>query len=496
MNEANLRDGVAARVGTIGHSLRLAMALVAALSLALAPAAWANRTSLTPGWNMFSPQQDVEVGQQASKDAEKQLPMLNNSRVDNYVNNLGRKLATKAPGEKYPYHFKVVNDRAINAFALPGGPIYINRGVIEAAGTESQLAGVIAHEISHVALRHGTNQASKASAAQVPLAILGGLLGSNSTGAMVAQLGAGFAVNSVLLKYSRTAESQADTMGTQILYDSKLDTRGMAQFFEVIQADNQGGRQAEFFSNHPNPDNRIASVNKEISLLGGSLRGYQSDSSEFRDIKKYVQSLPAPPPKNTTQTLQGDPGTNDGGQRTSSKSFQNSVLRIDYPDNWQAYGQGDAATIAPRGGLVNDGNGNQALALGVIINIFELYSDGDQSQYTRRLQGPGYGQQGSNTSHASLEQATDRLIVELRLSNRNLRVIQNHDHFQVNGQQVESTYLSNDSPVAGGGRETNWLITLQRPEGLLFIVFVAPEREFQNYENTFQRMLNSVRVNP
>ncbi|HLB48505.1 MAG TPA: M48 family metallopeptidase, partial [Anaerolineales bacterium] len=461
--------------------------------IALAPA-WANRTPLRPGWNMYSPQQDVEVGQQVSKDAEKQLPMLNNSRVDNYVNNLGRKLATKAPGEKYPYQFKVVNDRAINAFALPGGPIYINRGVIEAAGTESQLAGVIAHETAHVALRHGTNQASKASAAQLPLAILGGVLGSNSTGAMLAQLGAGFAVNSVLLKYSRTAESQADLMGTQILYDSKLDTRGMAQFFEVIQAGNQGGRQVEFFSNHPNPDNRIANVNKEIALLGGSQRGYQSDSSAFRDIRKYVQSLPAPPAKSTTQTLQGDPGTDGGGQSSSSRSFQNSVLRIDYPESWQAYGQGDAATIAPRGGLVNDGNGNQALARGVIINIFEPHSDG--YQYTQRLQGPGYGQQGSNSSHTALEQATDRLIQELRLSNRNMRVIQNHEHFQVNGQQMESTYLSNDSPVSGGGRETNWLITLQRPEGLLFIVFVAPEREFQSYENTFQRMLNSVRVNP
>ena len=174
-----------------------------ALTFVLVAGVWAadGRTILKPGWNMFSPQQDVEVGQQVSPDAERQLPMLNNSRVDNYVNNLGRRLASNAPGERYPYHFKVVNDPAINAFALPGGPIYLNRGVIEAADNESQLAGVLAHEISHVALRHGTNQASKASAAQLPLAILGGLIGSNSTKAALAQLGASFAVNSILLKY-------------------------------------------------------------------------------------------------------------------------------------------------------------------------------------------------------------------------------------------------------------------------------------------------------
>ncbi len=228
MDKKNLRGRGAARVGPIGQSLRQAVTLVAALSLVLAPVAWADRTSLKPGWNMFSPQQDVEVGQQVSKDAERQVPMLNDSRVDNYLNNLGHRLSAHAPGYQFQYTYKAVNDRAINAFALPGGPIYINRGVIEAADNEAQLASVMAHETSHVALRHGTNQASKASAAQMPLAILGGMLGSNSTKAVLAQLGAGFAMNSILLKYSRTAESQADIMGTQILYDSGSTSRSSA----------------------------------------------------------------------------------------------------------------------------------------------------------------------------------------------------------------------------------------------------------------------------
>ena len=192
----------ARRTDRIGQRLRGSVTRVGSLTLLLVAVVWADgRTILKPGWNMFSPQQDVEVGQQVSPDAERQLPMLNNARVDNYVDSLGRRLASAAPGEPYPYHFKVVNDPAINAFALPGGPIYVNRGVIEAADSESQLAGVLAHEISHVALRHGTNQASKASAAQLPLAVLGSLIGSDSTKSALAQLGASFAVNSILLKY-------------------------------------------------------------------------------------------------------------------------------------------------------------------------------------------------------------------------------------------------------------------------------------------------------
>ena len=277
----------AERLGPPGQSLRQAVVLAVALALVPAPLAWADRTQLKPGWNMFSPQQDVEVGQQVSSEAEQQVPMLNDSRVDNYLNNLGRRLAAKAPGDKFPYTFKVVNDRAINAFALPGGHVYINRGVIEAADNEAQLAGVMAHEISHVALRHGTNQASKASAAQMPLAILGGLLGSNSTGAALAQLGAGFAVNSILLKYSRTAESQADLMGTQILYDSGYDPRAMAQFFEKIQAEDKGGQPSEFFSHHPNPDNRIrASEPGNCQARRGAAR-CQDGFPEFQDIKRY-----------------------------------------------------------------------------------------------------------------------------------------------------------------------------------------------------------------
>jgi predicted Zn-dependent protease len=282
------------------------LAAAAAALLAVAIVAADGRTVLQPGWNMFSPQQDVEVGQQVSADAERQLSMLGNARVDRYVNELGRRLASKAPGEAYPYAFKVVNDRSINAFALPGGPVYINRGVIEAAINESQLAGVMAHETAHVALRHGTNQASKAAAAQVPLAILGGMIGSDSTRGVLAQLGASFAMNSVLLKYSRTAETQADILGTQILYDAGHDPRAMAEFFEIIEDQQEGGGPVEFFSNHPSPDNRIERVDQEVRALGGVPRNRSTNSREFDEITRYLASLPAPTRERRQTVAPGD----------------------------------------------------------------------------------------------------------------------------------------------------------------------------------------------
>ena len=593
MNTNSVSRRSAGRVRPHGRGPQHKIALATVAILILAPLAWASRTLLKPGWNMFSPQQDVEVGQQTSRDAEKQLPMLNNSRIDSYLNKLGRSLAAHATGEKYPYQFKAVNDRAINAFALPGGFLYINRGVIEAADNEAQLAGVMAHEIAHVALRHGTNQASKAYVAQVPLAILGGALGSNSTGAVLAQLGAGFATNSLLLKYSRTAESQADMLGTQILYDSGYDPRAMAQFFDKIQAQSTGGRMPAFFSSHPNPENRMERVDQEINNLGGSPRGAKTDSREFKDIKQSVLALAAPPPQGSNQILQGDTGTSYPGQSSTtglqiitasygaqdrfndvrqrlqsrvqdnrlnlqvtnssmggdpiskpktlqiryawagrnydvtvqenqwltipteqqqtqtsspggtqpewpsgrSRTFENSVLRIEYPDNWNAYGPGDAtATIAPDKGMVADSKGNQAMAYGVIMNIYEpLYDDfsGQQLQPQGFSLPSGTSSQGDEQAHRLLEAATGRLIEELRHSNPGMRIVRQHDHFRVDGQASQSTYLTNDSPL--GGRETNWLVTVQRPQGLVFLVFVAPDRDFQSYENAFQDMLQSVR---
>ncbi len=255
------------------------------LILTLLPAP--ERTRLHPGFNLFSPQQDVEIGRHVSQDAEKKLKIINDSQIGSYISTLGRRLASRAPGERYPYQFKVVNDRAINAFALPGGFLYINRGIFENADNEAQLAGVMAHEISHVVLRHGTNQMSKAYAAQAPLTVLGGALG-NSIGGILAQTGASFAANSVLLKFSRDAEQQADLMGTQILYDFGYDPRAMPQFFEKIEADG-GARSAEFFSDHPNPGNRIKGVNQEIVKLGGANRP-KTDSADFQRIKRILKS--------------------------------------------------------------------------------------------------------------------------------------------------------------------------------------------------------------
>ncbi len=457
------------------HRVQMTVALVAILILGLAPASHAQRTQFKPGWNLFSPAQDVEAGRQVSQDAERQLPLINDSRVESYLNSLGRRLAAKAPGERYPYQFKLVNDRAINAFCLPGGFVYVNRGVIENADNEAQLAGVMAHEISHAALRHGTNQASKAYVAQVPLALLGGMLGSNSIASVLTQVGAGFAMNSVLLKYSRDAERQADLLGAQILYDAGYDPRGIPQFFEKLEAQQRGGGMPQWFSSHPSPENRISGVNNEIQRLGGAPPNYKTDSPEFRSIRNLVMSLPQAGKGGGYSSRRDDRDTGRAGRpdlpSTRYQNYQNRVVRISYPDNWRVYGQDTAVTIAPEGGIQNDGRGNAALGYGVIINLFEPHSD-------------RYGQ-------ATLEDATDQLIDDLRHSNPAMRIERRHERVRIGGDRGLSTYLTNDSSTSG--RESLWLVTVLRPEGLIYFVSVAPEREYDYYDQAFQNILSSVR---
>jgi len=433
--------------------------------------AFSQRTEMKPGRNFcFSAQQDVELGRQVAQDAEQKLPMLNNSRVDDYLNRLGRRLAANAPGERFPYQFKCVNDSSINAFALPGGFLYVNRGVIEAADNEAELAGVIGHEISHTALRHGSNQACKQYIAQVPLAILGGALGSNSIASMAAQLGAGFTINSVLLKYSRDDEHQADLMGAQILYDSNYDPKYLVTFFDKLDSD---GRGSEFFSSHPNPENRIRNINTEIAKLGTFSGRMASDSNEFQSIKRYVRSLPAAPEDRTSQSRsQGrseDRRWEGRPERPSARyrEFEVDIVSVRHPDNWESFGESQGFTLAPRGGIVELGD-SEALAYGAIMSVYPLDSG----------------------SRAGLRQATDELVRELQSLNTSMRLSRDQGQIRVGGQSALSRLFNNDSPI--GGREVNWIVTSLRPEGLVYFIFVAPEQEFGEYQRAFQQILDSV----
>jgi hypothetical protein len=439
------------------------------LSLLLIPGADAQRTPLKPGWNHFSPQEDITLGKRAASDAEKQLTLCNAPRVDAYLTKLGMRLAQKLPtgGVQYPFEFHCVNDKAINAFALPGGYVFVNRGAIEASDNEAQLAGVMAHELSHVALRHGTNQATKAMVAETGLGIFGAVFGDSTGGALLTTLG-NFTAGGVLLRYSRTAESQADVMGTQVLFDSGYDPRAMAQFFEKLEAETKGKNPPEFLTDHPSPEHRVGRVDEEVEKLGGASANAKRDSAEFEAIKREVLALPV--------VKRAAPGTHGAAPAPPSRSlaeYQSSGYALKYPDNWKKYpdSDGSGVSFAPEGGVLDDGSGHSALAYGLIIGVAPV--------------------KGEANDENALQGATNQVIQDLQKSNPGMKIVRQGEHLRLNGLPGLSTFLSNASPA--GGQETDWVVSVLRPEGLVYFVCVAPQSSYDDYEKTFSTMLDSVR---
>jgi predicted Zn-dependent protease len=233
------------------------------------------------------------LGKEAAAEVEKQFRIVDDRELTAYINDIGKRLVRSPLAGGFPYFFKVIADDSVNAFALPGGPMYIHTGLIKSADNEGQLAGVMGHEISHIALRHGTNQVSKANVIQLPAMLLAGAGGNGLLG-QLAQLGAGLGANSVLLKFSRSAESQADYNGTLILHDAGYNPIDAARFFEKLEA--EGGQRsavAQFFSSHPNPGNRRRAIEELIRQL--PQREYATaDSRAFARAKAAAAKVSVP----------------------------------------------------------------------------------------------------------------------------------------------------------------------------------------------------------
>jgi beta-barrel assembly-enhancing protease len=235
---------------------------------------------------------EIAIGRQAQVEVRKQTPQLGDARVAAYVGAIGRRLAGRAGGAHYPYSFSVANYREINAFALPGGPVWINRGAIAAAADESQLAAVLAHEIAHVALRHSARQLSNMMVANLGLNLLGALLG-NTAGANAAGVAASHVASGAFLKFSRDDEREADRMGVQIMTRAGWDPRGMIELMQTIrEAERRDPGSVEiFFSSHPSAKDRITFLRRTIPPANRGTR----DTAEFRSIRARLATLaPAP----------------------------------------------------------------------------------------------------------------------------------------------------------------------------------------------------------
>ena len=243
----------------------------------------------------LSDKDEIELGRHAAGEIEKDVLLVDDAAITKYIDDLGQALVQRSGRKDIAYTFKVVNSPEVNAFALPGGFIYVNRGLIEAADTRAELAGVLGHEIGHVVARHGAAQASRANLAQAGVGLLGGLLGSRGASSTVGQLAASLVTRGVFMKFSREAEREADQLGARMLYDAKMKPQGMISFFDKLASMRQSQPNAvlKFFSSHPSPTERSENLSALISGLDGSA-DLPGDAADFHDVKQRLASLPRP----------------------------------------------------------------------------------------------------------------------------------------------------------------------------------------------------------
>jgi predicted Zn-dependent protease len=432
--------------------------------------------------NKFSIQDDVKLGRQAAQEAEAQFPLLRDSQVQNYVERVGSRLVASIPSQfqhpEFQYYFKVVNARDINAFALPGGPMYVNRGMIEAARTEGEMAGVMAHEISHVALRHGTAQATKGQKYGT-LAGIAGIAGAILGGPAVGQLAqAPFAV--YMLKFSREYETEADILGSQIMARAGYDPRDLANMFRTIER--QGGGGGGFLSDHPSPKDRYARINREAQYL--RISPDRGDSREFARVQERLRGFQgAPSMEEIARSGQRYPvGENTGNypnnapsgrveypsSRYENVSIFNGGVRVMVPNNWRQIGSGSSVWFAPEGGY-GQYNGQPVFTHGASLGV-------------------------AQTNSSNLQRSTQELLNSLAQGNPSLRSSGGTQRTTLSGRNALFTTLTNVNQ-ATRQPESVRLITTQLNNGQVFyMVAVAPQNE-RGFEGAFETIRRSVRIN-
>jgi beta-barrel assembly-enhancing protease len=263
--------------------------------------------------NFISLEKEIAMGRQLAVEIERQVKLIDDPTINEYVNRVGQNLVRNSDA-KVPFTIKVVESDEINAFALPGGFFYVNSGLILAADDESELAGVMAHEIAHVAARHGTEQASKAELinfASIPLIFMGGV------GGFALRQAAGFLIPMQFLQFSRKDESEADYLGLQYLYKTGYDPGAAVSFFEKLQAKESAkpGTISKMFSTHPPTGARIEESKKNIEAVLPDKEQYVVTTSEFNQVKAQLAQL-----ENSRPQEENKPSLKRRTQRTDPNS--------------------------------------------------------------------------------------------------------------------------------------------------------------------------------
>ncbi len=431
------------------------------------------QTQISMPKNKKKIEEDLKIGRQASAEIERVFPIINERNSDAYINEVGNRLINAVPPQfqhpEFNCRFKIVNARDINAFALPGCYLYVNRGMIEAARNEGEMAGVMAHEISHAMLRHGTAQGP---GILTQIGAIGAIFGGAIVGAP--ELGQAAALG-LITPYSRKFETQSDILGAQILARAGYDPRDLANMFQTIAKESEGGRAPEWISSHPDPGNRYNNINKEASMLRVSSNPIRITQG-FQRTQNFLRGLPRAQTmaeiEKAAQGQQGGQGPTASGKyernvpapNSSLRTYSNGGLSVNVPNNWREFPSQSEVWFAPDGAY-----GDQGITHGAIVGIQ-----------------PGQG--------GTLQQEMDVYVKGILQGNTYLQARSNYSNTTLNGRNGLGIVLGGRSPVTGRNEIATIYATQTNNRSLFYVVTVVPEDESTTYNYAFRNIVRSVRL--
>jgi len=423
--------------------------------------------------------QETQLGAQAAAQVEREMEVVKSPEVESWLNQIGQQLAKTPQANAYPYYFKLVNEDSINAFALPGGPMFVHTGLIKAADSEGEVAGVLAHEMSHVALRHGAAQMSKQQTWGTVFGVLGqaagGLLADSSGGCgmlcQAAQAGVGLGGNSMLMKFSRGYEHDADLNGARMMNSAGYDPIGLPTFFQKLEA--KMGTAGEpkglalWMASHPATGSRIEYVSQDIQFY--PKQQYTASTGNFARVKGLVANVPPAKlkPPALLSSIQASPRQNlpQGFKDFSAKGFS-----VAYPSGWQAgqASQGGSVYLIPQGGAAKGQNGAVELLTGAMVDYF-------------------VPAKGAGTTR--LDSATSEFIDNLKKGDQNLRA-ERSQSATLDGKPALLTKLT--SKTSNGQDQVIYLYTATRQAGLWYLVEAGAPAQMSELEMPFRQMAQTV----
>jgi len=427
--------------------------------------------SSSPEINFFSPRQDIEIGTESSKEAEKQLSIVREAPLNQYIRSIAQRVLLNSAPRHFQYRFLIVNSNEIGSVGFPNGDIYIYRGLLSMASNDDEVAAIIAHEIGHIVSRHATSQLSRQLIIQAPFSLSSGLPTTEEWKDQLTRLGIVFGVNAPFLHYSPDQEVQAATVASRILTAARFEPQSLEAIFgKAVEA---GKKNDEPLATFPfqHPVTQLTKTDSDPEGMRGSTLPHRRSTSEFRAFRSLLMKLPKPAEKEISVDLTTDALPN---------VFNHPSYKLNYPENWQI------TRIPPNGAIITAPDGLRTsttgddVSLGAMIDIFDL------STLDKPL---------------PLEQSTNRLIVHLRQRNITVRAVPG----------AQSPTLIHDEPalrtvlLRGGtfwtrnskrteSSEVLWLVTRMYYSNLFYMVFVASEEEFPAQQQVFEQMIRSVQI--